>query len=78
VTDYGHLIETIATTTARLVGDGCIVTLISEDGESLFNAASAHRDPALDFDYKTYLAGIGIAKTSSAAVSAVVARKPPD
>ena len=74
VTDYGHLIETIATTTARLVGDGCIVTLIGEDGENMFNAASAHRDRELAADYRAYLAGLAIAKTSSATVSAVVAR----
>jgi signal transduction histidine kinase len=48
--------------------------LIDADGESLINVANAHRDPALEADYKAYLAGMGIAKTTSASISAVVAR----
>jgi len=43
VTDYRLLLDKIARTTADLVGDGCIVTLIDEDGETLFNAASTSR-----------------------------------
>jgi K+-sensing histidine kinase KdpD len=74
VTDYRLLLDKIARTTADLVGDGCIVTLIDEDGETLFNAASAHRDPALEEVYRAYLAGMGISKTTSATVSAAVVR----
>jgi signal transduction histidine kinase len=74
VTNYQLLLETIARTTADRVGDGCQVTLIGEDGESLFNAASAHRDPVLEADYRTYLAGMKIPKTTSGTVSATVIR----
>jgi signal transduction histidine kinase len=74
VIDYRLLIDTIARTTADLVGDGCMVTLIGEDGETLFNAASAHRDPALEADYRAWLAGMGVSKTASASVSAAVIR----
>ena len=73
-TDYRSLLETIARTTADLVGDGCQVTLIADDRETLFNAASAHRDPVVEADYRAYLAGMGVAKTTSASVSAAVAR----
>ena len=60
VTDYRVLLGNVARTSADLVGDGCLVTLIADDGESLFNAASAHRDPTLESDYKRYLDGLGI------------------
>ncbi|HXI59570.1 MAG TPA: ATP-binding protein [Polyangia bacterium] len=73
-TDYRLLLDEIAKTTAYLVGDGCQVTLIEADGETLFNAASAHRDPQLESVYKSYLAGVGVAKTTSQSVSAIVAR----
>lgn len=73
-TDYQSLIEKIARSTAELVGDGCIVTLIDADGETMFNAANAHRDRALENDYRAYLAGRGISKTTSATVSAAVVR----
>jgi signal transduction histidine kinase len=73
-TDYRLLLDEIAKTTAYLVGDGCQVTLIEADGETLFNAASAHRDPQLESVYKTYLAGVGVARTTSQSVSAIVAR----
>jgi signal transduction histidine kinase len=73
-TDYDSLLEKIARTTAELIGDGCQVTLLDSDGESLVNAANAHRDPGLEADYRGYLAGVGVPKLSSAAVSAVVAR----
>ena len=73
-TDYRLLLDEIAKTTAYLIGDGCLVTLIEADGETLFNAASAHRDPALESDYKSYLAGVGVSRTTSQSVSAVVVR----
>jgi signal transduction histidine kinase len=73
-TNYQLLLKKIARTTADLVGDGCQVTLIAADGESLYNAASAHRDPVLEADYRSYLAGIGVSKTTSSSVSATVAR----
>jgi signal transduction histidine kinase len=74
VTNHEQLVETIARSTADLVGDGCQVTLIANDGETLFNAASAHRDPQLEADYRAYLASVGVSKTTSRSVSASVAR----
>jgi signal transduction histidine kinase len=73
-TNYDSLLERIARTTADLVGDGCIVTLIGADGDTMTNAANAHRDPALEADYRTYVAGIGISRLGSPSVSATVAR----
>ena len=73
-TEYPLLLPRIARTTADLVGDGCIVTLIGGDGESLINVANAHRDPGLETDYRAYLAGMGVSKTSSGTVSGVVAQ----
>lgn len=73
-TEYPLLLSRIARAAADLVGDGCSVTLIAADGESLINASNAHRDSALEADYRTYLAGMTVAKTTSGAVSAVVAR----
>lgn len=74
VTDYPRLLRSIARTTADLVGDGCMVTLIDADGQTLVNATNAHRDPALEADYAAYLAGTKLSTITSAAVSAVVAR----
>ncbi len=73
-TDYPLLLTRIARTTADLVGDGCMVTLLGADGESLINAATAHRDAALEADYSAYLEKTGVSKTSSTSVSAVVIR----
>jgi len=74
VTDYPALQRNIATLTAELVGDGCMVSLIDADGETLVNATNAHRDPALQADYASYLAGVRLSKITSSAVSATVAR----
>ena len=75
-TSYQALLDRIATTAAELVGDGCQVTLLEPDGDTLINAANAHRDPALAADYRAYLAGLGrgVSKATSASVSATVAR----
>jgi signal transduction histidine kinase len=73
-TDYALLLEKIARTTADLVGDGCLVTLIAADGETLISAANAHREPALEADYRVFLAGLGVSKVTSATVSAEVVR----
>jgi signal transduction histidine kinase len=73
-TDYRLLLEKIARTSADLVGDGCLVTLLGPDGHTLFNAANAHREPTLEADYRAFLDGLGISKLTSASVSAQVAR----
>ena len=74
VTDYYGLLQTIVDSTAELVGDGCLVTLLDSDGETLVNAATAHRDQALADDYKVFLAGLGVSKLTSATISAEVVR----
>ncbi len=73
-TDYPSTLQAIARVVADLVGDGCIVTLLADDGETLTNAASAHRDADLDAAYRTYLARMPVCKTTSTSVSATVVR----
>lgn len=73
-TEYPLLLSRIARTAADLVGDGCTVTLVAADGESLINTSNAHRDPALEAEYRAYLAGLSVSKTTSESVSAVVVR----
>ena len=73
-TNYTLLLEEIARIGAYLLGDGCLVTLVDADGESLVNAASAHQDPALEGYYKTYLSSLSVSKTNSQSVSAGVIR----
>ena len=55
VTDYRRLIETIVRTAADLLGDGCQIFLVSDDGLSLVNAGNAHRDPAVEADIRNFL-----------------------
>jgi signal transduction histidine kinase len=73
-TTYLLLLDTIARTIADLVGDACLVTLISDDGEHLLNVAAAHREPALELDYKAQFAGISVPRSTSTSVSATVIR----
>jgi PAS domain S-box-containing protein len=73
-TSYQALLGRVARTIADLIGDGCMVTLLSDDGEQLNNVANAHRDPALEADYRTYLAGFTVAMATSSSVSAEVVR----
>ena len=47
-TDFRALLDAVAKTVARLIGDGCMVTLLEPDGQTLVNAANAHRDLAID------------------------------
>lgn len=75
-TEYQVLIDKIAATMAAIVGDACMVTLLDlSDGESIYNAASAHRDPDLQSDYKAFLSTIKLSKSSSTSVSAQVIRE---
>jgi signal transduction histidine kinase len=73
-TTYQPLLDQIARTVADLVGDGCLVTLISAEDDRLYNAANAHRNPALASDYKIYLAGMEVLRSDSESVSARVVR----
>jgi PAS domain S-box-containing protein len=73
-TNYQLLLDKLAWTIADLVGDGCHVTLVSDDGTQLVNAANAHRHRALERDYKQFLANVGVSPASSASISATVAR----
>jgi signal transduction histidine kinase len=73
-TAYQPLLDQIARGIAMIVGDGGLVTLISDDGTRLFNAANAHRNPALELDYRTYVAGVEVELATSPSVSARVAR----
>jgi signal transduction histidine kinase len=73
-TSYQELLDQIARTIADLVGDGCLVALLSHDRQQLVNAAHAHRDPALDLELKQNLAGIAVATATSSSMTATVAR----
>ena len=71
-TDYESLLAKIARTTADLIGDGCLVTLV--DGELLLPVANAHVDPALEEDYRVYVAVLGLSKLTSPTIAAQVIR----
>ncbi|HEY0476598.1 MAG TPA: ATP-binding protein [Kofleriaceae bacterium] len=73
-TSYQPLLDAIAGTVTDIVGDGCLVTLISDDGDHLYSAANAHRDAALGADYRAYLATMLLSRTSAVSVSGTVAR----
>ncbi|HSS02934.1 MAG TPA: ATP-binding protein [Kofleriaceae bacterium] len=73
-TSFATLLETIAQVTAEIVGDGGMVTLISEDGDHLVNAANAHRDPARAADYRMLLSAMAAPPLADSSVSATVAR----
>jgi signal transduction histidine kinase len=74
VTDYGRLIETIVRSAADLMGDGCQIFLVSDDGLSLINAANAHREAAVESDVRNFLAGPPQRLATSQMMSAHVAR----
>jgi len=71
-TDYASLLAKIARTSADLIGDGCLVTLV--DGDFIVNAANAHVDPELEVDYRTYVAALGLSVRTSPTVAADVIR----
>jgi signal transduction histidine kinase len=73
-TSTNELLDHITRVMTELVGDGCTITLISDDGEQLVNAAHAHRDPALELAYRTYFLHREVPKATSQTVSAIVAR----
>ena len=73
-TDYQALLDQIVRTIADIVGDGCMITLLSADGELLLGAANAHRDAVLELDYKDYFIGFAVPKATSSSIAAQVAR----
>jgi PAS domain S-box-containing protein len=73
-TSYQALLDRIAQVIADVVGDGCSVTLVSDDGQQLLTVANAHRDPALAQEYRAFLTGMTVSAVTSSAISAVVAR----
>jgi signal transduction histidine kinase len=74
VTDYHRLVETIVRSAADLVGDGCQIFLVSDDGRMLINAGNAHRDPAVESDVRNALTGPPQLLATSQMVSAGVVR----
>lgn len=73
-TTYQTLLDKTARMIADLVGDGCVVMLFSEDGERIVNAANAHRDPAIEQDYRSYLTGVEVSRVADWSIAAKVAR----
>jgi signal transduction histidine kinase len=72
-TDYDMLLDKVAYAGADLIGDGCIVTLIDEDG-LLSTKTSAHRDPKLALIYKSQIKNIKISAQKGKNISAQVVR----
>jgi PAS domain S-box-containing protein len=72
-TSYEALLARVAQTTAELVGDGCLIMLVSDDGRQLVTAASAHRDPARGAAYHRHVdrLALSIADSTSSSVQVV-------
>jgi PAS domain S-box-containing protein len=73
-TAYQPLLDTIARTIADLVGDGCLVTLVSDDGARLASTSYAHRDPVFERDHREDIAQFGVTLADSNSITATVAR----
>ncbi|MBI3073200.1 MAG: GAF domain-containing protein [Deltaproteobacteria bacterium] len=74
VSNHERLVETIVRAAADLVGDGCQIFLVSDDGLSLINAGNAHRDAAIESDIRNFLALAPQSLATSQMVSAGVVR----
>ena len=74
VTNYQRLVETIVRSAADLVGDGCQIFLVSDDGRMLINAGNAHRDRDVESDVRNVLDGPPQLIATSQMVSAGVVR----
>ncbi len=73
-TDYQSVLNTIASICARLVGDGCLVTLLDAERQQLMGAANAHHDMDLEAVYREYVAGMGAVPLDGSSISAMVTR----
>ena len=73
-TDYASVLQTIADTCARYVGDGCLVTLLDANEQRLIGAANAHRDADLANVYREYVGALGGVSATGTSVSATVLR----
>jgi len=73
-TSYQVLLDQIARKIADVIGDGCHVSLLTDDGERLVNTASAHRDPELERGGRTHLSGLVLTTTTSSSITATVVR----
>ena len=73
-TSQQALFDQITQTIAELIGDGCLVTLLSDDGRQLVSASTAHRDPTLALEYRVYFAGLALSAIDSPSISATVVR----
>lgn len=71
--DYHELLNRVAFSAADLIGDGCIVTLMDDDG-MLSTKTSAHRDPELDSAYKENIKSVRISAQEGKNISAQVVR----
>ncbi len=57
-TDLGELLRTIVTRVADMVGDACIIRLVSEDGHALVPVAVDHADPEATPELAEVVAGL--------------------
>ncbi|AZZ36118.1 hypothetical protein CIK05_04695 [Bdellovibrio sp. qaytius] len=72
-TDYHELLDKVAFAGSELIGDGCIVTLMDDDGQ-LSTKTSSHRDLKLDSIYKNQVKNLKISAQEGKNVSAQVVR----
>jgi two-component system cell cycle sensor histidine kinase/response regulator CckA len=64
-TDYDRLLATVAERMAKLVGDGCVLVLVSEDEQTLHAGAVYFADSALNASAERILARGGVPVASS-------------
>ncbi len=76
-TDYPRLLQVVADQISALIGDGCFVALLAEDGQSLQPVSVRFRDPASDEVARGFLtAGPIRMEGSSLGVRVVRTRNP--
>lgn len=71
-TNYQSLLDKVARVICDLIGDACHVTLISGDGDQLISAASAHRDPQLEAEYRRHVTGMTVPRYGTDSIYAKV------
>lgn len=74
--DVPALLGVIAARVMRSVGDGCVITQVTDDGTSLHAIAVEHRDPAVATAMQAVLAGADTAIGEGIAGSVAADRRP--
>src|SRR5579884_3601055 len=72
-TDYPRLLQVVVEQISALIGDGCFLALLSEDGKSLQPGSVRFRDPATDQLARGFLTA-GLIQTEGSSLGARVVR----